>query len=87
MNYEDNTLKCEDCGPSSTPNADDGSFHDNKARRSKRYGSDGQSQRDMYPWYTPIVVKTPPSVVTAPSTEAIASTSGTRPRDQAGRGQ
>ena len=101
MNYEDKTLTCQDCGQPFTFSAHDQSYHAMKgftnepkrcnscrqARRSKRYGSDGQSQRDMYPWYTPIVVKTPPSVVTAPSTEAIASTSGTRPRDQAGRGQ
>ena len=79
MNYEDKTLTCEDCGQPAT-------FH-----AMKRDGGNSQGKRDMYPWYTPIVVKTPPSrfspMVTARSTAATASASGARPWGWAGREQ
>ena len=105
MNYEDKTLTCEDCGQPFTFGAGDQSYHAMKgltsepkrcnscrqARHSKRDDGNSQDQRDMYPWYTPIVVKTPPSrfspVATARSTAAIASATGARPHGQAYTGR
>ena len=105
MNYEDKTLTCQDCGQPFIFSADDQSYHATKgftnepkrcdscrqARHNERDGGNSQGQRDVYPWYTPIVVKTPPSrfspVATARSTVTIASANGARPRGWAGRGQ
>ena len=64
MNYEDKTLKCEECGQSSTSSAYDHSLHATKPRRSKWDGRNGQSQLDLYPWYTPIVVVAPRPIST-----------------------
>ena len=76
MNYEDKTLACEGCGQPLTSSVGDQSFHAMKGftaepkrcdscrqiRHSKRHGGNSHGQRDMYPWYTPIVVKAPPSL-------------------------
>jgi hypothetical protein len=59
MNYEDRIFTCQDCGQSSTSSAYDYSLHATKTCRSKRDGRNGQSQLDLYPWNTPIVVTAP----------------------------
>ena len=98
MNYEDKTLTCEDCGQPVASHAMKRFTNEPKscdscrqAHRSKRDGGNSQGQRDMYPWYTPIVVKTPPSrfspMVTARATTATASESGARSWGWAGREQ
>ena len=64
MNYEDRMLTCQDCGQSATSGAYDHSLHATKTGRSKRDGRNGQSQLDLYPWYTPIVVTAPRPIST-----------------------
>ena len=75
MNYEDKTLRCKDCGQPCALAAAKGLTNERKScdscrqfRHSERNSSTGQDQRDRYPWYTPIVVKTPPPVFSPAAT-------------------
>ncbi|MEE8442379.1 MAG: zinc-ribbon domain-containing protein [Dehalococcoidia bacterium] len=90
MNYEDKTITCQDCAQPFVFRAADQSYHAMKgftnepkrcascrqARRDARDAGIGKGQRDVYPWYTPIVVKTSPSssspVANARATVAVA---------------
>ena len=98
MSYEDKTLTCQDCGQPVANHVMKRFTNEpmscalcRQVRRSKRDGGKSQDQRDMYPWYTPIVVNTSQSgfspMVTARATAATASANGARPWGWAGSGQ